>query len=189
MSHFTCLEWLVSGHRCWFQLCFVPSLEMTNGSIDVAPVGRHWMNYVTASAGYEGDCAGEKVFTPLAWQPVKWPLYVHVPGHSNPPFLCMLGQLAAACWCMMLNGQLTGCPTVKKEHNLSFPDNIMKCLYRNSVTHEIWLMRFSTREVISCVTERITKIQNHFRYENYYSLCCFILVFAVRANAKCICWC
>ena len=33
---------------------------MSNGSIDVAPVGCRWMNYVTDSPGYKGDCAGEK---------------------------------------------------------------------------------------------------------------------------------
>lgn len=38
------------------------SLVLVNRSIDVAPVGSHWMNYVTDSAGYEGNCAGEKVF-------------------------------------------------------------------------------------------------------------------------------
>lgn len=54
------IELVVLGYSCEFQPCFFFPLWMANGSIDVAPVGCHWMNYVTASVGYEGDCAGRK---------------------------------------------------------------------------------------------------------------------------------
>lgn len=66
MGHFTQLR--VGYIRKHFNLVFSLSLQMANGSIDVAPVGCHQMNYVTVSVGYEGDCAGEKVLTLLSWQ-------------------------------------------------------------------------------------------------------------------------
>lgn len=59
MDNCTPLELLYLYTRA-FQPCFLPSLEMANGSIDVAPVGCHRMNYVTASVGYECGCAGRQ---------------------------------------------------------------------------------------------------------------------------------
>lgn len=57
MSHFAQLR---AG--CIRALLLHFRLVLVNRSIDVAPVGSHWMNYVTVSVGYEGDCAREKVF-------------------------------------------------------------------------------------------------------------------------------
>lgn len=46
-----------------------------SASIDVGPAGCHWMNYVTASVGFECGCAGGKkkttVFTLPSWQLVS----------------------------------------------------------------------------------------------------------------------
>lgn len=66
---------------------------------------------------------------------------------------------------MMFNGQqqLTACFRVKKKYNLSVPDNIIKCWCKNSVTHEIQLMRFYTRVVISCISDRITAVLTHLK--------------------------
>lgn len=60
-------------------------MQMSHRSIDVVPVVRSWMNYVTASVDFKGGCAGEKsVYVDVVTTHNTTPVFTHtVPCKSS----------------------------------------------------------------------------------------------------------
>lgn len=77
--------------------------------------------------------------------------------HVNPGCVCRGWLQTSDAWC--LKGKHGWQTRVKEKYNLSFLNNAIKCWCENSVIHEMHVMRFYARVVLSCISERMTDLE------------------------------